>query len=195
MKVISTSYRTRANESPKKKVWYVQELMTWFNSYPFHSIPFQSNPIHSIPIHSIPIHSIPFHSNPFHSIPFKSILFQSIPFHPIHIPLQSIPFHFIPILSIPCFIQCPLQHYMVGNREKAGKSLIGSSHFRGVARRRQGSLVWVVSMRETLNLLHTNNKGTDQPAHTCSLIRAFVIRYLKGQMSLNSPFFWWASTW
>ena len=33
--------------------------------------------------------------------------------------------------------------------------------------------------RETLILLHANNKGVDQPAHSRTLIRAFVIRSLK----------------
>ena len=33
--------------------------------------------------------------------------------------------------------------------------------------------------RENLTMVHANNKGADQPAHPCSLISAFVIRYLK----------------
>ena len=53
---------------------------------------------------------------------------------------------------------------------------------RRVARRKPGSLgfnfIWA-SIQETLTLLLTNNKGADQAAHLCSLIRAFVIRYLK----------------
>ena len=34
--------------------------------------------------------------------------------------------------------------------------------------------IWA-SMSENLSSVLANNKGTDQPAHTCSLIRAFVI--------------------
>ena len=34
-------------------------------------------------------------------------------------------------------------------------------------------------MRENLTLLHANNKAADQPAHPCSLISNFVIRYLE----------------
>ena len=66
------------------------------------------------------------------------------------------------------------------------------------ARRRPGSLgfniIWA-STRETLTLLLANNKGTDQPAHTRSLISTIVTRYLKsnvtriGQITLNSPFY------
>ena len=34
-------------------------------------------------------------------------------------------------------------------------------------------------MQDNLTLLHANIKGTDKPAHPCSLISAIVIRYLK----------------
>ena len=34
----------------------------------------------------------------------------------------------------------------------------------------------MASMQETLNLLHVNNKGTDQPAQPHSLLSALVIR-------------------
>ena len=33
-------------------------------------------------------------------------------------------------------------------------------------------------MRENLTLLHSNNKGADQPVHPRSLISTFVIQYL-----------------
>ena len=33
---------------------------------------------------------------------------------------------------------------------------------------------------------YANNKGTDQPAHLCSLISAFVVRCLDSIMSLDS---------
>ena len=36
-----------------------------------------------------------------------------------------------------------------------------------------GKILWAF-MRETLTLLHANNKGADQPAHPGSLISAFV---------------------
>ena len=53
---------------------------------------------------------------------------------------------------------------------------------RRIARRRSGSMgfniIWA-STRETLTLLLANNKDTDQPAHTRSLISTLVIRYLK----------------
>ena len=39
-----------------------------------------------------------------------------------------------------------------------------------------------------MTLLYTNNKGTDQPAHLCSLISAFVIHFLESIMTpLDSP--------
>ena len=37
--------------------------------------------------------------------------------------------------------------------------------------------------RETLTLLLANNKGTEQPARTSSLISAFIIRYLKSKVT------------
>ena len=51
-----------------------------------------------------------------------------------------------------------------------------------VDRPRPGSLGFNIAcalMQETLTLLLANNKGTDQPAHPCSLICAFVTCYLK----------------
>ena len=57
---------------------------------------------------------------------------------------------------------------------------------RCVARQRPGSLgfniIWALT-RETLTLLLVNNKGADQTAHLCSLISAFVIRYLRSEVS------------
>ena len=38
--------------------------------------------------------------------------------------------------------------------------------------------IWALT-RETLTLLHANNKDTDQPAHLCSLINTFVIHSLQ----------------
>ena len=38
--------------------------------------------------------------------------------------------------------------------------------------------IWSL-LPENLILLHVNNKGTDQPAHSRSLISAFVIHFLK----------------
>ena len=38
-------------------------------------------------------------------------------------------------------------------------------------------------MQEPLTLMLANNKGADQPAHPCSLISAFVIRYLKSKVT------------
>ena len=53
--------------------------------------------------------------------------------------------------------------------------------------RRQGSLgfniIWA-SMYETLTLLLANNKGADQPAHPRRLISAFVIRFLKSEVTI-----------
>ena len=48
------------------------------------------------------------------------------------------------------------------------------------------------------DLLLANNNGADQPAHPCSLVSAFVIRYLKSEVtrsgiSLILHFIWWAS--
>ena len=44
------------------------------------------------------------------------------------------------------------------------------------------NFIWA-SMRETLTLMLANNKFADQPAHPCSLISAFVIRYLKSKVT------------
>ena len=38
-------------------------------------------------------------------------------------------------------------------------------------------------MQEALALILVNSKGADQPAHLCSLISAFVIRYLKSEVT------------
>ena len=43
------------------------------------------------------------------------------------------------------------------------------------------NIIWA-SMWETLIMLLANNKGADQPARLCSLISAFVIRYLVGYL-------------
>ena len=40
---------------------------------------------------------------------------------------------------------------------------------------------------ENLILLHMKNKGTDQPAHTHTLISAFVIYYLESSIVNLSP--------
>ena len=57
---------------------------------------------------------------------------------------------------------------------------------RHIDRRRPGSLgfkITCASMRETLTLLLVNNKSADQPVHPRSLISAFVIHYLKSQVT------------
>ena len=38
-------------------------------------------------------------------------------------------------------------------------------------------------MRDPSTLLLVNNKGADQPAHSRSLVSAFVIRYLKSKVT------------
>ena len=43
-------------------------------------------------------------------------------------------------------------------------------------------------MRENLTVaMHANNKGVDQPAHPCSLISIFVIRYLESATVKLAP--------
>ena len=44
------------------------------------------------------------------------------------------------------------------------------------------SSIWA-STRENLSLVFANNKGADQPAHTRSLISAFVIHLLESILS------------
>ena len=39
------------------------------------------------------------------------------------------------------------------------------------------------STREKLTLMLANNKGADQPVHSCSLISTFVIHYLKHRVA------------
>ena len=47
-----------------------------------------------------------------------------------------------------------------------------------IQRLKYGSAIrWALS-RETLNLVHAHNKGSDQPAHPRSLISAFVASFL-----------------
>ena len=42
-------------------------------------------------------------------------------------------------------------------------------------------------MCENLTLLYANNKGTDQPAHTHSLVSPFVIHYLSSVVVNLAP--------
>ena len=42
------------------------------------------------------------------------------------------------------------------------------------------------AMRKMCLMSYVNNKGTDQPAHPCSLISAFVVRCLDSMISLDS---------
>ena len=48
-----------------------------------------------------------------------------------------------------------------------------------------GDSIWATSW-ENLFLPHANNKGADQPAHSCSLISTFVFRCLDSIISLVS---------
>ena len=42
--------------------------------------------------------------------------------------------------------------------------------------------IWAL-MRENLSLVFASNKGTDQPAHLCSLMSTFVIHLFKSIIS------------
>ena len=177
LKVISTSYRTRANESPKKKVWYVQELMAWFHSNPFHFIPF-------------------------HSIPFKfSIPIQSIPSHPIL--YKS--YHSISFQSFPRFTQCPLWGKREKAGKSLIQARLGASviypfltlsllarlaicwfYKQFVARSRWSRGIAVEAHKKLFRELGdiwpcfftfqiVNNKGADQTARMRRLVCAFVV--------------------
>ena len=63
---------------------------------------------------------------------------------------------------------------------------IGWWCYRRIAR--EGQEAWAStslwnSMRDPSTLLLVNNKGADQPAHSRSLVSAFVIRYLKSKVT------------
>ena len=42
--------------------------------------------------------------------------------------------------------------------------------------------IWAL-MRENMSLVFASNKGTDQPAHRCSLMSTFVIHLIKSTIS------------